>query len=175
VWVLFWGYWGTTILLGILSLFAFRDYAWVGMIVSWVIFLVVFGVSFALSKQPFQVWYEKVFLYGARKLARGMTSLEHDKFKAPWWRGPFEFWWSFSIKYFIPWAIWFLLMFTLANDLDANAYSHNSYGNYHIFWQIMGFLYPIVGLILFFVPMLFCTQAEEFATETVKWLDEIDA
>lgn len=39
----------------------------------------------------------------------------------------------------------------------------------------MGFLYPIVGLVLFFVPMFLCTQQEEFAEQTTKWLDEIDA
>lgn len=134
VWILFGGYWGSTVLMGILSLFAFPNGAIWGMIANWVIIFIFAAISYFTSGQNPQIWYEKVFLYGVRKLARGMTSLEHDKFKAPWWRGPFELWWGFSIKYFIPWAIWFLLMFTLKADLDPNTYSHNSYGNYHIFW-----------------------------------------
>jgi len=49
VWILFGGYWANTIIMGIVSLFALGSYAWVGMVVSWVLLLLTFLASFLTS------------------------------------------------------------------------------------------------------------------------------
>merc|ERR1712083_743293 len=72
----------------------------------------------------------------------------------------FEVWWSFSMKYFFSFAVWFLTMRFFRNDLPIEE-GETFYGNYHIFWQIMGFLYPLAGLIMFVGGAAFCTDREE--------------
>ena len=65
-----------------------------------------------------------------------------------WWETPFEIWWNFCIKFWCPFAIYMLLMYAFKNDTE------NMYGGYHIFSQVMGFLYPIGGFISFIIPLI---------------------
>jgi len=44
------------------------------------------------------------------------------------WETVFEIWWGFSIKYFVPFALNFLIFFSLKGDIET------PYGGYHIFW-----------------------------------------
>jgi hypothetical protein len=48
---------------------------------------------------------------GVRKLSRGMTKLSKTAgdTQTYWWETAFEHWWGFSIKYFVPFALAFLL------------------------------------------------------------------
>ena len=48
------------------------------------------------------------------------------------------------------------------------------YGGYHIFWQWMGFLYPIGGLIAFIIPVFVCTEKDPFNPEVDAAFDEFD-
>lgn len=41
-----------------------------------------------------------------------------------------------------------------------------------MFWQIMGFLYPIVGLIIFIIPAIFCKSTEEFDHDVAEAFDD---
>lgn len=124
-------------------------------------------VSLCMSKLSFREWYLQIAMAGVRKIARSMTKLS----KAPgqprrWWEGIFEFWWGVSIKYFIPWALWWLLMLSARNDLIA------PYGNYHNFWQWIGFLFPLAGLLSFFIPLIVCTRREDFGPEVDEAFEE---
>lgn len=135
VYINFIGYWTPYVLLGILAYHVFPDSSWVSMPVFWAIQIIVWLVSWLTSKLRFCDWYDFVFLSGVRALARSMSKLSkksEDVF--PWWEDVFEFWWGFSIKYFIPWAIWWLLMLQLQQDVTADSETGNGYGNYHIFW-----------------------------------------
>jgi len=78
-----------------------------------------------------------------------------------WWVNPFCFWWSFSIKYFIPWALYLLMMWGLKSDTTLDA-KGNGYGGYHLFWQLMGFVIPLIGLLCFLIPLFCCTKAESY-------------
>lgn len=78
----------------------------------------------------------------------------------PMWRYPFEIWWTFSMKYFFSWAVWTLCMRYLRSDLPLKE-GETFYGGYHGFWQIMGFLYPLAGLIMFVLAAIFCTTHDE--------------
>jgi len=97
-------------------------------------------------------------MFGVAKLSRSMILLSKsegddrisccDKF--------FEFWWGFSIKFFVPFALWWLLVWSFKTDIGE------AYGGYHIFWQIMGFLYPIGGILAFLLPICLCVKEEPF-------------
>jgi len=58
-------------------------------------------------------------------------------------------------------------MMSLQADLE------NPYAGYHVFWQWMGFLYPIVGLVLFAVPLVVCTTEEPFDHDVDQAFDEM--
>merc|ERR1712072_1403406 len=70
------------------------------------------------------------------------------------------FWWSFSIKYFMPWCLWTLMMWNFKADITMDPKTGRGYGNYHVFWQIMGFVYPFIGLLCFFIPCCIVTTRE---------------
>ena len=44
------------------------------------------------------------------------------------------------------------------------------YGGYHGFWQFMGALYPLGGVIIFILGAIFCTTKEEFDHDVEKAL-----
>lgn len=162
IYVLTCGYWGAMIILGFLGNFIDAEWAlpasvgafWVWMIIVWIL-------SFALSGLSLSEWYEKIFFWGAKELAISMTNLSHEPGENPWWVCVFEFWWSFSMKYFFSWAVYWLLMIYFRNDLPLKD-GETMYGNYHGFWQFMGALYPLGGMIIFFLGLAFCTTREDF-------------
>ena len=71
------------------------------------------------------------------------------------------------MKYFFSWAVWWLLMRYLRNDLPYG-YVEAPYGNYHIFWQIMGCIYPVGGIVIFILGAIFCTTREDFEHDIDK-------
>lgn len=124
------GYWGSLIIMGILSFTVFPNYSWVGMIIFWVLAIVFFVISFVLSGMPFGQWFPAVGMYGVRKMARSMTKLSKPAGdnRRRCWEPIFEIWWGFMIKYFVPFALWWLLCMSCRADFLA------PYGNYHVFW-----------------------------------------
>jgi len=80
-------------------------------------------------------WYKKVFFYGARELAIMLTNgSTEDPRHPPMWRYPFEVWWSFSMKYFFSWAVYWLLIRLLRSDIVLDEDEDSLYGGYHLFW-----------------------------------------
>lgn len=45
------------------------------------------------------------------------------------------------------------MMWNFKADLTFDITTGRSYGNYHVFWQCMGFVFPAIGLVLFIVPI----------------------
>lgn len=82
------------------------------------------------------------------------------------WEIVFATWWGLSIKFFVPFALWFLICLSLKADLDS------PYGGYHGFWQIMGWLFPLVGFVMFIVPVFFPPSPEKFKEDQLKIFDE---
>ena len=101
--------------------------------------IIVWIGSFALSRLSFRDWYEKVLFYGAIDFAIKLGNLSRSSGteELPWWIYPFEFWWCFSMKYIFSWAIWWIMMRNLRNDLPLEE-GETYYGDYHFFWQFMG-------------------------------------
>jgi len=48
-----------------------------------------------------------------------------------------------------------------ADDIEEIVYDYRGYGGYHNLWQIVGFIYPLVGLVCFFVPICIVTTPED--------------
>jgi len=68
----------------------------------------------------------------------------------------------------VPFALNFLIFFSLKNDLDTR------YEGYHMFWQVCGFCFPIAGLLVFFISMCACTEPEPFDHDVNAAFDEDD-
>jgi hypothetical protein len=123
------GYWSSTILIPCLSVFTEAEKGWIGLIIFVPILIMFWVISFFLSGLSFGEWKSNIACYGVRKLSRSMTKLSRNPGEPRrCWETVFEHWWGFSIKYFVPYALMFLLTFSLNNDL------RNAYGGYHIFW-----------------------------------------
>lgn len=164
------GYWFAVFVCPIAAIWSESSQGWVAMVVFWVWMLIVWTVSFAVSKVSFSVWLSNVAFSGVRKLSRAMTKLSKNKgdTEIHWWEPVFEYWWGFSIKYFVPFALNFLIFFSLHSDLNT------AYQGYHIFWQALGFCFPIAGLLVFFISLCFCTKPEPFDHDVDAAFEEND-
>jgi len=161
------GYWGMLLPLGLLAYFAFPNDSWIAMPVFWGWMVIVWIASFATSKLSFKEWYGGVFLYGVRKLSRSMTKLSTPAENPNvWWVPVFDFWWGFSVKYFFPFAVWWLLCLSFANDIE------NPYAGNYVGWQVLGFLFPLTGILCFIIPVFMCTTPEPFDHNIMAAFDE---
>merc|ERR1711957_399376 len=153
------GYWVAVFACPIGAIFSESSAGWVGMPVFWGWMIIVWIVSFIVSKLSFKEWRSNVMFYGVRKLSRAMTKLSKNEGdnETHLWETLFECWWGFSIKYFVPFALNFLIFFSLHNDLNV------AYGDYHMFWQVLGFCFPISGLLIFVISFFACNTPEPFA------------
>jgi len=57
------------------------------------------------------------------------------------------------------------MMWNFAADLDVDASTLRGYGSYHAFWQIMGFIIPFIGLLLFIIPVFVFWGGEQEDTD----------
>jgi len=151
------GFWTGVVVIPVAAVFSESEYGWVGLVAFWAWMLIVWAVSFFVSKVSFGEWLSAVAFTGVRKLSRTMSKLSKKQgdTKQYWWENVFEIWWNFSIKYFVPFALSFLLFNSLKNDIE------NPYGEYHILWQCVGFVFPIAGLLVFFISLFACKEVEE--------------
>ena len=152
------GFWLAVIVIPIGSIFSESSDGWVGLVVFWGWMLIVWAVSFFVSKLSFSEWLSAIAFTGVRKLSRTMSKLSKNigDEKVYWWENPFEFWWNFSIKYFVPFALSFLLFNSLKTDIDK------PYQGYHDLWQGIGFCFPISGFLVFLIALFVCKENEEF-------------
>lgn len=159
-------FWPLVLLLPPISIWGLGENAWIGMVLFWVLLLITFIVSFAVSGLKIGDWYNEVMFSGVRTLARAMTKLsKSDPSKNEAWEYVFEFWWGFSLKYFCPWALCLLIWYSISID------TAKFYGGYHGFWQVMGMLYPIAGLAVFFWVLIVGSEPEPFEHDVVAALD----
>ena len=168
--ILICGYWGPVVLVPALSIFIEGDNNWVGLLIFWPWMIGVFVASWLVSKLPFRVWRSNVMFCGVRKLSRHMTKLSKVKGDTQqyWWEDVFEYWWGFMVKFWVPFALSFLVLFSLKADLDEK------YGDYHMFWQCCGFVFPIAGLIVFISAFICCNRRGDFDHEVDAEYDEND-
>jgi len=66
---------------------------------------------------------------GVRKIAYSMSKLSRkEKYTLQWWEPAFAFYWSLTIKYFIPCVLWVLLVSVTKTDIEK------PYGGYAAHW-----------------------------------------
>ena len=164
------GYWSAVFICPIAGIWSESSNGWLSMVAFWVWMLLVWTASFFMSKLTFWEWKSNVAFYGVRKLSRAMTKLSKEKgdTKRHVWEILFENWWGFSIKYFVPWALNFLIFYSLHQDLNT------AYGDYHMFWQVLGFCFPISGLLVFGISFCVCKEPEPFDHDVDAAFDEND-
>jgi len=156
---------------------------WLGVVLFWAINLVVIMATFLMKKGDAADWYKNVFFYGAYELADLVANKSDELHNVedgasqptPCWKPVFIFWWAFSIKYFIPWALFSLMMWNFKADINLQYVYDNDenritnadgdaitrgYGAYHDLWQLVGFIYPLIGLICFIVPIFVVSTPE---------------
>jgi len=99
---------------------------WLGVVIFWALNLIVIAVTFFMKKGSASDWYKNVFFYGAHELAELVANKsdelrqEGNSAPQPCWKPVFIFWWSFSIKYFIPWALLSLMMWNFKADINLS-------------------------------------------------------
>jgi len=158
-------YWGMVLIMGPLTVFVFKGagLAYLGIIIFWVVLLIGIVVSFALKgTMSATEWYQNVLFFGAYELSNELCKRSdfNTGSGTKWWMPLFTFYWAFSIKYFFPWAIWTLMMWNFQADITMDEHGR-SYGSYHVFWQLMGFVYPLIGLLCFIIPICLCDKPEK--------------
>ena len=84
------------------------------------------------------------------------------------WEILFEIWWGFSIKYFMPTALSFVMFNTLRTDIQKN------YGGYPLGTNFIGWTLVFVSAILFVVPIFLCTKKEPFDIDVDQPFEEMD-
>jgi len=121
--------------------------------------LVMFPISWKVSKMSFSDWFADVFICGPRLLGLAMAKLSREyqgKTEKEGWENFFAYWWGLSLKFFVPFALWFLICLSLKADLDS------PYGGYHGFWQLMGWAFPAVGFLMFIIPVFNPPEKDDF-------------
>jgi hypothetical protein len=68
------------------------------------------------------------------------------------------YWWSFSVKYFMPAALVWIFFLGMKSDIDK------AYGGYDAHWQIIGLIFVAIGLIIFLIPIIFASSKKPAAT-----------
>lgn len=155
-------YWGALAVIGPCNFFVFplifgsTHAAWIGPLLFILVVVIGAFISKSISGYDGKKWWKTIGMGGVRKLSRTLTRLSKEEGvdEEYWWEDWFEFYWGFCIKYWCPFAIFWLLMYSFKADTEK------PYGGYHWFWQLMGFVYPIGGFISFAIPLCVCTEKD---------------
>lgn len=161
--VLFWGYWVSLLILGIVGVVA--ELAWYAMPIFVLSQLViVMPWSYYVTESNFDDWYMNVCMCGVRRIGYSMSKLarvkDGDSYPMLWWEPGFVLYFALCIKYIIPFALWFVLLFSIQKDF------YEPYGDYARGWQLAGVACFVVGLIIFFFFTCFCLEEVKLSDET---------
>jgi hypothetical protein len=141
------------------------------MIIAWIVSFIMRPAGWSCER-----WCKEIFFYGAYDLALKVAQRHNENTvqQHQWWYNIFIGWWSFSIKYFIPWCLWTLMMWNFSADIATDkAGKIIGYGKYHPFWQVMGFIFPFIGLLCFFIPMFMnCAPEKGFDPNAPGFFDK---
>lgn len=112
--------------------------------------------SFCISKLSFAQWYAQVCMCGVRRIAYSMSKLSRkEKSTLQVWEPAFALYFGFTIKYFVPCVLWFLIVGNVKADIDS------PYGSYAPHWQAIGLIVPLLGLVAFLINICFCLHNEQ--------------
>lgn len=138
-------YWSMTIIMGPITIWVFKpmDLTWVGILIFWITQVITWIVAFFMmgkvngtDKVTGVQFYERVWLKGIHDLAM-MHVLRSNPEVAPirknipnkTWHVIYCFWWGVSVKYIMTWALWTVMMWRMAGDIESGGYS-----GFHALW-----------------------------------------
>ena len=162
--VLFIGFWAPLVIIAILTFATFENHWIWGLIGFIVLQIIVVIVSWQMSGLAYGEWSNSVAFAGARRMSRTMLRLNReegnrDLSEMGFFEHVFDYWFCLSIKFFTP----TLLTFLLASKLVSNI--NDAYGGYHAGWQVIGLLFPAVGLAFFILCIFMCTEKDDFGDD----------
>jgi hypothetical protein len=115
---------------------------------------IVLPYSFIACDTTYDDWYDNVCMVGVKRIGYSISKLarleQEDPTQMLWWEPFFVFYFGFCTKYLIPFGLWFLLLFSIQDDVD------DPYGGYSWRWQLAGLVVPIIGVIVFVFFTCFC-------------------
>jgi len=120
------GYWIMMQILPWPMYFGAGDYSNISVPIYWGFMIIIWTISACTCKAGFKTWYNEVFFYGVKPISVHLLKLQ--KIENKFLVNLFEFWWCFCIKYLVPWAIYWLIVMTMAKDVE------NRYGEYYWGW-----------------------------------------
>merc|ERR1712048_1202214 len=119
----------------------------------------VLPISFLQAETTVTEWYNDIVMCGVRRIGWSLSKLGRDN-EGPhageenWYEKYFVFYWCITIKYIIPFVLWFILLYVIKKDVTK------PYGGYKLYWQLIGLCVPLIGLIAFFVNICCCVVEE---------------
>ena len=160
------GYWVPLFIAGVIAIE--QKNGWVGMVCyAGFVTTITCPVSYYLHGGAPGDWYENVFLCGVHRIAYSMSKLGRtDANVRERWEPFFAFYFGFCVKFFIPFVLWFIMLYTIQKDV------FELYGGYSLHWQWIGLIIPMLGLLVFFFNMFFCLVSEEDAQLDDKEFDD---
>lgn len=153
----------------VIAIFAYNNFTYISLICFFPMWAVILLISWLLTFDntretgkfyPIIGFFKLIMLSGVRKIARHMTLLsdpgkKQTKF-TKCWKMAFELWWGFSIKYFMPVAITYLLWQSLKLDTDK------PYGDYPEGTNWVGWVVVIISVLILIIPCFVCCKKEPF-------------
>jgi hypothetical protein len=170
-------FWICTITSAAVGIYVFEGDEWIGLAI-WVGCLISIAIicSILIKREGYdkKKWLQLVFFSGVRKIARHMTLLSDkkkikDRTIQKWWEPCFEIWWSFSIKYFIPVTLVWIIMWSLRTDLNE------LYGDYPLSTQFTGVVVVFIFVCLLVIPFFIVKSPEPFGFDVDRPFDEMQA
>lgn len=141
------GYWGSLLLFGVLGFVAFYEMNWLGAVLFVIFWLASIVVAWKVSGLPFGEFYQKLVLCGVGRIAKSITKLSNTERRREKWMPFFENYWSLSIKFVIPAGLVWMLLMSIRDRITT------SHKNVEELWNYIGMIFPIVGFLLFIVPV----------------------
>ena len=134
------------------------------------LFFVIIVIKFIVDcergeKISWHLYYTDFVCYGSMQLFENTLELSHEIVDHAYWIQVLKFWWSISIKYFIPFVLWqIFLIFDIGDAFGSDEDTDLSYSGYEskgetkadtkelLKWQIVKivFIAPFFLLILYF-------------------------
>jgi len=125
-----------------------------------------------MSGLPFGEFYSEVFLNGSMQMAKAMTRLSHpgEPNRRSGWMKYFEFYYAFCIKYVIPAGLWWMLLESIRERIRSIV-DGDSTTDPVLQW--VGLIFPVVGFILFLVPVFKPIGSEEDYQQCQEAIDKM--
>lgn len=155
--VLKYGYWLGLILISCLSIFLGNTV--LGIVLFPLIFLfIIVPAAYFFSETTLGQFAEDILMSGIRKISYSFSKLgragdRKDKEDWEWW---FMVIWGTLIKFIDPFLLIFIIVSLFKDDIEE------PYGKYSAGWQVVGWLVPGIGVLIYVFFLFFDGESEDY-------------